>query len=276
MQLQPAQRKNVKIKLGIQGPSGSGKTMSALLLAVGLTQDWTQVAVIDTENHSAELYAHLGTYFVLPLTPPYTPERYIEAIQVCVRGGIKCIVLDGISSEWETILDAHSQLTGNSYTNWSKFTPRHQHFLNALLQTDVHIICTLRSKQDYILVEKNGKQVPEKVGMKPIQRDGIDYELTLVFELTMKNHAVATKDRTGLFTGQPEFIITSDTGKLILDWCNQGISQEQELRNQILQCKDVSSLRTLYEQHPLYQKSLLTEFNLRKHQLQSQNGQHTH
>lgn len=276
MQLQPAQRKNVKIKIGLQGPSGSGKTMSALLLSFGITSDWSKVAVIDTENHSAELYSHLGKYNVLPLPPPFTPERYQEAIQVCIRSGMECIILDSISAEWQSILDAHSNLTGNSYTNWSKFTPRHQLFLDAVIQANVHIICTLRSKQDYVLVEKNGKQVPEKVGMKPIQREGIDYELTLVFELSIKHFAVATKDRTGLFMGQPEFILSSETGKSILTWCNEGIAPEVDMKNQILGCTDVSSLRELYENHPLYQKSLLNEFNLRKSQLQATNGQSTH
>ena len=99
---------------------------------------------------------------------------------------MECVILDSISAEWDAILNAHAQLTGNSYTNWAKFTPRHQHFLDTIIQANVHIICTLRSKQDYILVEKNGKQVPEKVGMKPIQRDGIDYELTVVLELSIK------------------------------------------------------------------------------------------
>lgn len=276
MQLQPAQRKNVKIKLGIQGPSGSGKSMSALLLSVGLTQDWSKVAIIDTEHHSSELYSHLGNYNVLALAPPYTPERYQEALKVCVNAGMECVILDSISAEWDSILNAHAQLTGNSYTNWSKFTPRHQQFLDTILQANVHIICTLRSKQDYILVEKNGKQVPEKVGMKPIQRDGIDYELTVVLELSIKHQAVATKDRTGLFTDQPEFVITSETGKMILDWCNQGVPEQEHLKNQIQQCADAQSLRALYEKHPLYQKSLLAEFTLRKSQIQIPNGQSTH
>ena len=276
MQLQPAQRKNVKIKLGLQGPSGSGKTMSALLISVGLTQDWSKVAIIDTENHSSELYSHLGNYNVLPLAPPYTPERYQEALKVCINAGMECVILDSISAEWDAILNAHAQLTGNSYTNWAKFTPRHQLFLDTIIQANVHIICTLRSKQDYILVEKNGKQVPEKVGMKPIQRDGIDYELTVVLELSIKHQAVATKDRTGLFTDQPEFLITPEIGKKILDWCNQGIPEQEVLKSQIQQCSDTQSLRALYEQHPLYQKSLLTEFNLRKSQIQSPNGQSTH
>ena len=89
MKLQLAQRKRAKIKLGLQGPSGSGKTYSSLLLAYGLTSNWEKIAVVDTENHSAELYAHLGPFKVLPLSNPYTPEKYSEAIDVCIKEGME-------------------------------------------------------------------------------------------------------------------------------------------------------------------------------------------
>jgi hypothetical protein len=136
------------------------------------------------------------------------PKGFIEALQTCINARMLVVILDSISAEWQTILQEHSVLTGNSYTNWSKFTPRHQLFVNAIIQSDVHIICTLRSKQAYVLTEKNGKQVPEKVGMKPVQRDDVDYELSLVFQLSMKHLAVAVKDRTEIFADKPEFLIT--------------------------------------------------------------------
>lgn len=268
MQLQEAQRKNVKVKLGLQGSSGSGKTYSALLLAYGMVNDWKQIAVIDTENQSASLYAHLGRFYTLPLKPPFSPERYIQAIRVCTEAQIQVVIIDSLSLEWEYILDAHSQLTGNSYTNWAKFTPRHQQLIQAVLQADCHVICTLRAKQDYVLTEKNGKQVPEKVGMKPIQREGTDYELTLVFELDSKHNAIATKDRTGLFAGQPEFTITAQTGKLIEDWCQLG-QPEKPFHEFITDCQTVDELRELYMSHPEYQQSHLNYFNQRKAQLQS-------
>ncbi len=223
MKIELAKREQAKIKIGLQGPSGSGKSLSALHLAKGLTNDWSKVVVIDTENNSSSLYSHLGDFNILDLKPPYSPERYIEAINLCVRHGMKAIIIDSISMEWEYILDAHSQLTGNSYTNWARFTPRHQKFIQTILHTDAHIICTLRSKQDYVLTENDkGKMAPEKVGMKAIQRDGTDYELTLMFELDIKHNAVATKDRTGLFAGKHPFQITEDTGREILNWCQTG------------------------------------------------------
>ena len=276
MQLQPAQRKNVKIKLGLQGSSGCGKTFSALLIAFGITNDWTKIAVIDTENHSAELYSHLGSYNVLNLIAPFSPERYVEAINVCLKSQIEVIIIDSISHEWDYIIEQHGALGGNSYTNWSKFTPRHQKFIQAILQANVHIICTLRAKQDYVLNERNGKQVPEKIGLKPIQKEGVDYELTIVFEIDIKHNALATKDRTGLFENKSEFRITSDTGKFILEWCKEGTEVEtpsipvSTLIELINACSTVDELREVYMNSTSEeQTNFRNEFNTRKQQLQT-------
>ncbi len=97
MKLQTASRKRSKFKMSCTGPSGSGKTMSSLLIAFGLSGDWSKIAVIDTENHSAELYAHLGKYNVLPLDAPFSPEKYIEAIDVCIAAGMEVIIIDSLT-----------------------------------------------------------------------------------------------------------------------------------------------------------------------------------
>jgi nucleoside-triphosphatase THEP1 len=269
MQLNRAERKNVKIKLGLQGSSGSGKTMSALLLANGLTNDWSKIAIIDTENHSAELYSHLGAYNVLNLEPPFSPERYKEAIEVCKKAQMEVIIIDSISMEWDYILEQHSQLAGNSYTNWSKFTPRHHSFVQSILQANAHVICTLRAKQDYVLNEKNGKFVPEKVGLKSIQRDGLDYELTIVFEIDIKHNAVATKDRTELFSSKTEFKISAETGKEISEWCKKGIMVEPDYQPFIDACETVDELRDLYlNSTEEIQSKYRNQFNQKRYLLQ--------
>lgn len=254
--------------MGIQGPSGSGKTYSSLLLAFGLTGDWSRVAVIDTENHSSNLYDYLGDYFVLPLSAPFTPERYIEAIRYCISQEIQVVIIDSISHEWEGsggILDIHSQMAGNSFTNWAKLTPRHNAFIQELLQSPVHVIANVRTKQDYVLVDKNGKMAPEKVGLKGITREGMDYEFTLVLDLDIKHHANASKDRTSLFIDRPEFKITSDTGKAILEWCNSGKEVEiHEISRRINDCKTIQELLDLYKMYPQYNEPLQKEFESRK------------
>jgi hypothetical protein len=216
MQLQQTSRHQTRIRLGIQGPSGSGKTLGALRVAIGLSSDWSKIAVIDTEYGSASLYSHLGPYNVLSLAVPFSPEKYIDAIHICESAGVEVIILDSISHEWEGtggILDLHNSMAGNSFTNWGKVTPRHNAFVQCILQSPCHILANIRSKQDYVLTDKNGKMVPEKVGLKGIQRDGVEYEFTILFELDIKHNATSSKDRTSLFAGTPEFKLTQETGK---------------------------------------------------------------
>lgn len=274
MHLQQAERKRAKIKMALQGPSGSGKTYSALLIAFGLCNDWTKIAVVDTENHSAELYSNLGRYNTVSIAAPYSPEKYAEAIHLCEQAGMSVIILDSISHEWDGsggILDIHGNMTGNSFTNWSKLTPRHNAFVQAILQSQMHIIGTIRSKQDYVLSEKNGKMIPEKVGLKGITRDGIDYEFTLVFDLDIKHNATTSKDRTGLFMDKPEFRISSDTGKSIVHWCNQPPEtkpiSDKEILFRINACTSVEQLVLLYKQHPDLQQSMLTNFTKKRQML---------
>lgn len=296
MQLQQASRKRARIKMAMQGPSGSGKTMSALLVAFGLCNDWTKIAVIDTENHSAELYSHLGKYNVVNIGSPYNPEKYIAAINLCEQSGMEVIIIDSISHEWEGsggILDVHSNMAGNSFTNWGKLTPRHNDFIQAILQSPCHIIGTIRSKQDYVLSEKNGKMIPEKVGLKGVTRDGMDYEFTLVFEVDIKHNVSSSKDRTGLFGGKPEFKITKDTGKTIADWCNSGQEGSKEITpkqsnlvsERINACMSIKDLLDLYKLQPTnIQEEYAKAFSYRRSQLSqpvsslpkpSNNGQHT-
>ncbi|WP_422853800.1 AAA family ATPase [Flavobacterium sp.] len=262
--------------MALQGASGSGKTYGALLLAFGLCGDWSKIAIIDSENHSSELYAHLGRYQVLHIEPPFTPERYVEAIKVCEQADIEVIVIDSISHEWVGIggiLDAHSNMPGNSYTNWAKLTPRHNSFVQHMLQSPIHIIGTIRSKQEYVLSEKNGKQVPEKVGMKGVTRSGMDYEFTLVFNLDMRNNAIATKDRTSIFSGKSEFKVNSEIGKMILDWCNEGIPTAElgqgELLERINGCKSLPELLELYYANPKQKQKLKSAFTKRKADLEA-------
>jgi len=268
MELRQTTKKQVKIKLALQGCAGSGKTYSALLLAYGLCHDWNKIAIIDTENGSADLYASLGEYNVLQLKENFTPEKCIEAINVCESAGMEVIIIDSISLCWDNLLEYHANLQGNSFTNWQKITPRMNAFMQKILQSNRHIICTMRCKQDYVLNEKNGKMVPEKVGLKAVMRDGIDYEFTIVFDINMKHQCVTSKDRTNLFVGQPDFTITSQTGEKISDWCNDGVSM-QTIKQQIKDCQTLEELTRIYHQYPEYYQQLNFEFVEKKKHLQN-------
>lgn len=279
-----AERSNCKIKMAIQGPSGSGKTYSSLLMAFGLTKNWNKIAVLDTENGSANLYSHLGNYSVLNLSAPYTPEEYIDAIETAVKQGFECLIIDSLSTEWNGqggILDIHGNIPGNSFTAWSKVTPRHNAFVQAILQSNIHIIGTMRSKTDYVLSEKNGKQVPEKVGMKPIQREDSEYEFTVVFELNQKHQANVGKDRTGLFSKRPELYLTAEVGDEIKQWCNVNnepvietkpsievvIEQQDVFIEQINNCQTVEELGRLFNANPNNQRKYRSYFSQRKNEI---------
>ena len=266
MQLQRATRKKSKLRLNLSGPAGSGKTYSALLMAKGLIGSWDKIAVIDTENGSASLYSHLGDFNTIDLQPPYTPERYNEAIDACIAGGIECIIIDSSSHEWSGTGGcieineklAQSKFKGNTWSAWSQTTPRHDSFVNKVLQAPVHIITCTRSKMETVMTDD--KKV-KKLGMKDIQREGWEYELTVSLNIDRDTHmAMASKDRTNLFEGKDPFVITEKTGKAILKWCETGVEAPKKLTNQDAEFytewqKEISSignpadLLTLYNTH---------------------------
>jgi hypothetical protein len=230
--LRQATRTKAKIRLGLSAVSGGGKTYSAILIAKGLSKgDLSKVAIIDTENGSADLYAHMGNYNVLTLNAPFSPERYINAIKTCEDAGMNVIIIDSITHEWDGkggCLQIQEQL-GGKYQDWAKVTPRHQAFIDAILQSKCHMITTVRRKQDYEMTkDAGGKMKVEKAGLKEITREGFEYELTANIELDIRHNATALKDRTGLFMDQPQFIPSEETGKKLLEWCESGTTTTAE------------------------------------------------
>lgn len=225
-QARQAQRKQIKLKIGVGAPSGGGKTYSSLLLARGLADDWGKVYVVDTENESAAYYDKLGSWNHVPFVPPYTPERYIEAINYCVSQGAQVVVIDSTSHEWDGkggCLEINTQL-GGKVTDWAKVTPRHRAFIDSILQSPVHVIGTVRKKTEWE-IEKgdNGKVTARKVGLADVQRQGLEYEWGLSLTLAVPHHlATVEKDRTGLFMGRPEFLITQETGVELRRWAEAG------------------------------------------------------
>lgn len=237
IQIRKAERKQAKLRIGVSGPSGSGKTYSSLLLARGMTSAWDKVGLIDTENGSGELYSHLGDYNVITLTAPFTPERYNEAIKAFEAAGVEALVIDSVSHEWDGpggCLEIVDQL-GGKYQDWAKVTPRHQSFVQTILNSPLHIITTTRRKQDYEMTKgSDGKVKVEKMGLKEVQRDGFEYELTLAFEVSTSHLAKASKDRTGLFMDKPEFVISVETGQQLTKWNESGKPDINIFKRQLL------------------------------------------
>ncbi len=225
-----AERTQASLKIAITGPSGSGKTYSALSLASGISD---KIAMIDTENHSASLYADKFEFDLLELNPPYSTEKYIEAIRLAEKSGYEVIIIDSISHQWSGeggILSQKEQLDargGNSFTNWAKLTPLHEKFKSSILQSKCHMICTMRSKQEFSISSKDGgKNKVDKLGLAPIQRDGFEYEFTIVFDLSMNHTAEASKDRTGIFD-KKIFTPGDETGLLLMDWISSAKAKSE-------------------------------------------------
>jgi hypothetical protein len=224
-----AEKKRVKLKMAVQGPSGSGKTWGALALAKNLWPD-AKICVVDTENESASLYADSFAFDTIPLGPPFTTARYVQCIDAVSTAGYDVIILDSITPQWDGeggILRRKEEMDrrpgSNGYANWATFTPEHEAFKQTMMQTPMHLIATMRSKQDYILVANDkGKQVPKKVGMAPIQRDQIDYEFTLVFDVEMDHKGAVSKDRTGLFNEKVVDLANPATAEAIRGWLEHG------------------------------------------------------
>jgi hypothetical protein len=229
IEFKDAERRQTKLKIALTGPSGSGKTYSALLMARGIGG---RVAVLDTENGAASLYADMEegplagfAFKTFVLSPPYTIGRYVEAMMAAEKAGFDILIADSISHAWAGeggILDKKSKLdargTGNSYVNWQSLTPEQELFFSRIQNANIHMICTMRSKQEYVL-EKNEKDklVPVKVGMAPIQREGSEYQFTVVLDLNMSHTATTSKDRTSLFDGK-FFKPTIETGEALMKW----------------------------------------------------------
>lgn len=244
-----ATKQKQKLRLLIEGASGSGKTYSALLLAKGLAEKTgSKIALIDTEKGSASLYDTLVDFDVCEIEPDFTPEKYIKAIKEAEQAGYGILIIDSITHEWSGkggCLDIQTAL-GGKFNDWAKVTPRHQAFIDAIISSNLHIISTARTKTDYALEDgfnKSGGKTtkPVKVGLKTEQREGMDYEFTIVFRVNENHYATATKDRTSLFNGIDE-PITPETGYNLYEWLNSGVDsvpKSIQVQNKVLDDLDV-------------------------------------
>lgn len=245
LQLKKAHRAKAFLKLGMSAPSGGGKTLSSLLLAYGLLKEahpdwkdaeiWSKIAIVDSENGSGELYVNtdvtgvrVGEYNAITVEPPFDVDKYIQAIQLCKEANMEVCIIDSTTHLWSGeggLLEQQSNVakrTGNSYTAWRDITPLLNRFVDTMLQTPMHVIATMRSKQEYVQEkDSNGKTTIRKVGLEPEQRKGMEYDFTVFFELDADHVALGSKDRTSLFDGK-YFKITPETGRTLMQWLQGG------------------------------------------------------
>jgi hypothetical protein len=251
---QKAQRKKAKLRLSIAGLSGTGKTWSALELATGMGG---KIALIDTEAGRGELYGENFDYDCMQISAPYSPQKYINAIQSAEKLGYDILIIDSLSHAWigeGGVLSIAEKAGGEFQKGWKTATPQHNLLVETIIQSKLHIIMTMRSKADYVVeINEKGKHAPRKVGLAPVQRDGLEYEMTIAMDINHENIAHVTKDNTQLFN-QQYIKPTKEMGRQIMEWLNSGLDVTKEfvektvpeILEKINACWDLNELRDCY------------------------------
>ena len=251
MQIRKAERKKAKLRMALCGTSGSGKTYSALLIAMGIGG---KIGMIDTENGSGDLYADeegFDEYDIIRLEPDYEIKKFIEAIKTFEKEGYDTIIIDSLSHAWAGqggLLQKQGRIedaskSGNGWAAWRKITPEHESLVEAMLSSKCHIIATMRSKTEH--TQEGGKVI--KIGLAPVQRDGMEYEFTCVLDIANGSHmASASKDRTKLFDGRIN-VISKQTGVDLKNWLEKG--KDENSKN------DIEERTTLQIAKEIYRKA---------------------
>ena len=253
--VEDAVREKLFMSVALIGASGSGKTLSALLLAKGVIRSkypelsenspefWAKIGVVDTEHRRSRLYADtsltgefIGRFKTIDFTEPYTTDRYREAVEALIKIGVEVIIIDSLSHAWEGeggILELQQSL-GGRYQDWKTVKPFIRDFYRTLTEKDVHIISTIRTKQEYqVDTSATGQLKVTKLGLKPIQKDDIEFELQIAWSMDMEHVATATKDNSGLFDGNPKRLSVEDGGA-IYAWVEEGKDMSEEKEKQRL------------------------------------------
>lgn len=226
MAFKKATKKKSKLRLALIGPSGSGKSYSALSIASGLGK---KIAVIDTEGSSASLYA--GKFdFDEDTLKTFNPKEFIKRINDAVDGGYDVLIIDSLSHAWFGTEGALEMVqkeqvrskSNNSFTAWRNVTPIHNQLVNAIIQAPIHVIATMRAKEKYVMDEENGKTRPRKIGLEAIQRDGMNFEFTIVADMDMDHNMIISKTRMETLDNAIINKPGKDFAKQLLDWLDSG------------------------------------------------------
>jgi len=232
-QVKKAKREKIYVKLALMAPSGGGKTYGGLRLATGMAEELKKetgkdpkILLANTEGKRGYYYADEFNYDIVDVDPPHNPEKYVELIEFAVQEGYDILIIDSSSHEWEGkggCLELHQQ-AGGTYQSWARVTPRHNKFINAIADSPIHIIATMRGKDQYEMTKDDkGKTNVQKLGVGAKQRDGFEYEFTVTFLIDQKtNTAEVQKDNTHIFDKEGPTILSEAHGRKIIQWANSG------------------------------------------------------
>lgn len=229
--IKKATKQQARLRMALIGPSGSGKTYSALEIATRLGQ---RVIVIDTERGSASKYADLFAFDVLELET-FEPRTYVAALQACTDAGADVVVVDSLSHAWigkggalEQVDRAAKRQGGNSFGAWRDVTPQHNELVDAMLRTNAHLIVTMRAKTEFVQErdERTGRTVVRKVGLAPVQRDGLEYEFDVVADVNHEHEAVITKSRCAALSDAIIPRPGESLAKTLRAWLSDGVARD--------------------------------------------------
>ncbi|MFD8577336.1 ATP-binding protein [Streptomyces virginiae] len=195
---QPASKAGRKARLSIQGMSGSGKTWTGLSIAHGLSEG-RKFAVIDTESGAASLYAGMGgIQFDSVSMDRYDPRDLVRILDAAAQAGYPTVFVDSLSHFWKgtdgtlaQVEKASSRYGGNKFAGWKDGTPIQNDMIAAILAYPGHVVASMRSYTEWVL--DGGK--PQRVGMRPEQRKGIEYEFDVAVAMDLDNQLEVLKSR---------------------------------------------------------------------------------
>jgi hypothetical protein len=232
MEIKKAVRRALPLQIAFVGPTNSGKTLSALLFAAGLAPN-AKVCVIDTEHGRASLYADNKRilaampqgFDVIELDAPYTPKRFVEAIELAEKSGYKICLIDSASDSWDG-QGGCSDMAEAANNMWNKAKLENKRLMNRIALSDMHIICCLKAHEKTKIVDKakstTGKQEYIDLGMQPICEKNFFYPMTLAFMVDAKTHESSVikmhDDIADKFT-KPR-LITAQDGAIVAQWNN--------------------------------------------------------
>lgn len=281
MEIKKAKREKIKVPIMITGASGSGKTVSALFIAKGIIEkmhsdlseqeQWEKIGVIDTEHKRSLLYADstigyvdIGEFLHIDFEAPFTVQRYIQAFNLFKQAGVEVVIVDSLTHAWSgeggILEQVENHQRGNSKNQmlaWNKVKPLEKEFLKLVTGNSMYVIGTSRSKQAYDM-EKNeqGKTQVVKLGLKPDQKDSLEYEFAIALRIDQDHIAEATKDNSNMFN--MPFKITKEVGGKIYEWSSEGIDLEK-LKDELI--SSITELATQSENHENMFKELHSKIN---------------
>jgi KaiC/GvpD/RAD55 family RecA-like ATPase len=241
-----ATKDDTKLRLAIGGPAGSGKTYTALKLATHLGKE-PSIAVIDSEHGRAQLYADKFTFDHLELTS-FSLEEYISAITEAEGAGYSVVIIDSLSHAWQGRDGALEEVervatrmkTANKFAGWSTVTPKQNALIDKITASPAHIIATMRTKMAYSQDKTDsGRTVIRKLGLQPIQREGIDYEFDVYGEMDLEHSLAIAKTR---FEGLVDRVFPkpgTEVAEIILDELRGTVVTIDMVREQLAAAKTV-------------------------------------